>query len=417
MPQQNSFNVTDWLSQETLRLLLNKLEVAQFFNTDYNKDFKSTFAVGDTVRVNFPQMFTPNTDNSLAYTPQAINRRNTTVTIDQVSKVHFEWDDIEAALKLERPDARVRKEYLEPAAATIAQDIDSRCALFAKNHANNIVGVLGTDPTTFQSMTGSARQRLIELACPPSMEKGMIISPSINTSLVGAATSLFNPASDISKQYKEGSIGRQGGFDWYESMSIYDHTAGTWQGAVSVNTTSVTGANTLLLTCTTGDTFKQGDVIGIASVYAVNPMTRRVTTHAQTKQFVVQADVTGANSLATVTVLPVIYGPGSQYQNVDRLPTAADVVTLFPGTTSPNGKTGKNSLALHRDAFALVAVPLEMPKAVEMSSQTRDPDTGITVRFVRAWDPQLSKMVNRFDCIYGFGSLYQDNCCVRVLGA
>ena len=413
----NTFTYVDWLSQESLRLLTNKLQVAQFFNTDYNKEFTQTFAVGDTVRVNYPQQFTPSTTNDLAYDPQAINRRTTTVTIDQVSKVHFEWNDLEAALKLERGREKIAKEYLEPAMATIAQDIDSRAALWAKNNANNIVGILGTDPTTFQVMTGAARQRLIELACPPSNDKGMIISPSINTSLVGAAVALFNPASDISKQYKEGSIGRQGGFDWYESMSLYDHTAGTWAGAVTVTTTATSGASTLALTCTTGDTFKKGDVISIANVYAVNPMTRRVTTRAQTKQFVVLADVTGASSAATISVSPTIYGPGSQYQNVDRLPTASDVVTLFPGTTSPSGKVGKNSLAIHRNAFALVSVKLEMPKAVEMSSQTRDPDTGITVRFVRAWDPQESKMTNRLECIYGFGNLYSDNCAVRVLGA
>jgi hypothetical protein len=52
-----------------------------------------------------------------------------------------------------------------------------------------------------------------------------------------------------------------------------------------------------------------------------------------------------------------------------------------------------------------------------MASQTRDPQTGISVRFVRMFDPQQSKMVNRFDVCIGFGNLYNDQCAVRILGA
>jgi hypothetical protein len=112
-----------------------------------------------------------------------------------------------------------------------------------------------------------------------------------------------------------------------------------------------------------------------------------------------------------------IYGPGSQYQNVTALPPNAEPLVLFPGTSSPNGKSGINSLYFNKGAFALVGVKLETPKACEMASQQRDPETGIAVRFVRMFDPQQSKMVNRFDVLMGFGPLRPDNCAVRVLGA
>jgi hypothetical protein len=200
-------------------------------------------------------------------------------------------------------------------------------------------------------------------------------------------------------------------------MSLKRHTAGTWAGAVSIATTAVSGDTTLTLTCTSGDTFKKGDVIGVATVYAVNPQTREVTTTAQTKTWTILADATATSSTQVVSVSPTIYGPDSVYQNVNRLPTAADVVTLFPGTTSPNGKSGKQGLAINRDAFALVGVDLEIPTACEMSSRKRDPETGISVAFVRMFDPIQRKMVNRFDVLLGFGSLYSDSCAVRVLCA
>lgn len=408
----NSFNYVDWLSMESLRLLTNKLQVAQFFNTDYNKEYTKEFAVGETVRVNYP--WRPTIREGLAYAPQAIDRENTTVTVDQIFGVDFEWDSAEAALEVERGRDKIRDEYLDPAMSQIAQEIDSRCALFAKNNANNIVGVLGTDPTAFSTF-GQVRQTMLELSGLSNGKKGMVISPSVNTSMVSAAISYFNPSDAISKQYKEGSIGRNNGFDWYESMSLHRHTAGTWAGAVTINGASQSGSS-LVLTCTTGDTFKKGDVISIANVLPVNPATRR-TFGTTAKRFVVLADVTGVANAATISISPSIYGPSSNYQNVDALPANAAALTLFPGTGSPNGKAGVNSLALSRDAFALVGVKLEVPKACEMASQTRDPDTGISVRFVRMFDPQQSKMVNRFDVLIGFGRLYSDSCAVRVLGA
>ena len=47
----NTFQVVDWLCQESLRGLINNLAVASGFNTDYNDNYTKDFAVGETVRV------------------------------------------------------------------------------------------------------------------------------------------------------------------------------------------------------------------------------------------------------------------------------------------------------------------------------------------------------------------------------
>lgn len=411
----NSFNTVDWLSMESLRLLTNKLQVAQFFDTSYSKEYTKEFAVGETVRINFP--WRPGIRNGLAYNPQAVERINTTVTVDQIFGVDFEMDDIETALSVERGRERFKKEYMAPAMSQIAQEIDSRVAQFAMQNCPNIIGALGTDPSSMTTIN-QARQKMVELGgwYGDKRDRGMIIPPSVNTSLVASVQTQFNPTSEISKNYKEGSIGMAMGFDWYESMSLYEHTAGVWQTPASV---TVSGADqdgdSLLLNCTSGDTFKKGDVFSIASVNAVNPATRRSTGAART--FVVTADTTATGATVTVPIYPTIYGPGSSYQNVDALPGNAALLTLFPGTTAPSTgpKAGFNGLAMHKDAFALVGVKLQVPKAVEMASQTQDPDSGLSVRFIRAFDPIQSKMVNRFDVLMGFGRLHADACSVRVL--
>jgi hypothetical protein len=410
----NQFIFPDWVAPECLRLLTNSLEVSSYFNTDYNKEYDREFPVGEIIRVKLPQRYLIR--DGLGYSPQPINRINTTVTCNQIFGVDFEYDSFEGALRMERSKSEISEQYLKPAMAQISQEIDSRAALFAYQNANNIVGVLGTDPSTSTTFM-QARQRLKNLACPPSGKRAMIVPSAVNTSLVPALQALFNPTDELSEQYKEGSLGELWGFDWYESESLFNHTAGTWAGAVTVNGANQQGT-TLTITATAGDTFNLGDVFSIANVNQVNPMTRRkLSTIA--KQFVVTSPLTAAGGgVDVLNFSPAIFGPGSQYQNVDALPATSAALTLFPGTTSPNGKSGAQALWLHKDAFAMVGVKMEMPSAVEpVSFQMRDPKTGIAIRFIRAWDQIQSKMTNRWDTVIGFGQLYADSCAGRVLCA
>jgi hypothetical protein len=408
----NTFQYADWLTMESLRLLKNKLTVAKFFNTDINKEYTREFPVGETVRVKLPHRFTIR--EGIGYSPQPITRIYTTVTLDQIFGVDFEWDSAEAALKMERGQEAVRREYIEPAMAQIAQEIDSRAARWAYQNASLVVGALGTDPTALATI-GAVRQKLIEQACPPEGKKGLIIAPSVNTALVDAFKGLFQDGDAIARQYTEGYLGRLQGFDVFESMSLYRHTAGTWASSVTVNGANQSGS-TLVVSCTNGDTFKRGDKISIANVLPVNPMTRRAYGTAP-KTFTILQDVTASGTSATLTISPAIYGPGSQYQNVSALPANGAALTLWPGTSSPNGKSGTVNVAVHEDAFALVGVKLELPKSAELASQTRDPQTGLSVRFVRMFDPQLSRMINRFDVLLGFGNLYPDSCAVAIASA
>jgi len=407
----NLIEVVDMITMRSLRRLINRLQVAEIFNTDQNKEYQRDFAIGETLRVKLPQRYLIR--DGIGWTPQPIDRRHTTVTMDQIFGVDFSWDDVEAALRLERGMDEIEREYIAPAIDAIAQEVDSRAALWAYLNTNNVVGILGTNPTD-TSIAGAARQRMIENACPPG-EYRMIVTPGTMTSIVNGGVTLFNDREEISKAFKEGYYGRARQFDWYESMSLYSHTSGVWAGTVETSSAGQSGSS-LALTATTGDTFLVGDVFNIAGVFNVNPSTRRST--GTLKQFRVVANVTAAASAATITIDPPIVGPGSQYQNVSALPGNGADLTMFPGTAAPTtAHSGMQNLALHRDAFMLVSGKLALPKAVEFSSQKRDPQTGITIRLVKAWDVQTSSMKTRFDVLMGFGNAYNDQCAVRVLSA
>lgn len=408
----NNFLNVSWISPEVLRLLVNFLTVGEYFNTDYKKEFDRDFAVGETIQVKFPQRFIP--VDGMGYQPQALNRISTTISLDQWIQVAYEVDDLEAALKMERSKAEIREQYLEPLAAAFSQEIDTRAAQFAKNNTNNVVGVLGTDPTGVSTYY-NARRRLKELACPPG-KRALCISSSMMSTFGQNITTFFQPPDELSKMFKEGALGTAAGFDWYESNSLFQHTAGTWAGAVTVTGGGQSGS-TLSITGTNADTFKQGDKFSIANVNQVNPMTRRIPGPTQVKQFTVVQDFTLTAGPDTITFFPAIFGPGSQYQNVDALPAGGAALTLWPGTGSPNGKIGTVGLALSRYAFAMVGAKLFHPTSTELTDGKSDPKTGLSWRFVKAWDPVRSMQIQRADMLLGFGNLFQDNGACAVVGA
>lgn len=411
----NQFLDTNWVSMEVLRLLINDLTVAEYFNSDWEKDFKQEFAVGATIQVKFPQTFTIR--DGLGYTPQGINRISTTISLDQIFGADFEWDDYEYAVNAERSEEEIREQYLSPLAAQLAQEWDSRAALWATNNTSNVVGILGTDATAVNTYY-QARRRLKEKAVPAG-KKCFIWSSSMMQSLGQNITTLFQPGDEIAHAFKEGYLGRLAGFDVFESNSLYSHTAGTWAGAVTVNGGNQSGTS-LAITCTAGDTFLQGDKFSILNVNAVNPRTRRISGPATAQNFVVTQNLTGlgsGNAADVLSILPPIYGPGSQYQNVDSLPAGGAALTLWPGTALPNGKVGTVGLALSKQAFAIAGMKLYKPKAVEMASAVQDEQTGIPVRMVLAWDPVRSMQVHRADTVGGFGNLYQDNGALAIAGA
>jgi hypothetical protein len=196
-------------------------------------------------------------------------------------------------------------------------------------------------------------------------------------------------------------------------MSLYTHTAGTIASTYTVSGAGQSGSS-LLVNCTNGDTFKQGDKLSINLVNGLNPMTRRTTNRA--RQFTITQDVTSTGSTATVPIFPQIIGPGSPYQNVDALPGNGATITHWPGTASPNGKVGPLGIAFTKNAFACVGGRLPMPKkgTKELAEEYTDPRTGITISFIVDFMTREREFDNRMDCLMGFGVMWAEFCSVLI---
>jgi len=413
---QNVLEVSDWLTLECLRLLKNELFIGGGFNSDFASQYTQEFAVGETIRVPLP--WRPIGGEGMTYDPEPIDRRHYTITVDKVPHVHFEWNSVEQALRLTRGREAVSEQILKPAMQKMRQKIEQYAANWAAIHSPNVVGTLGTNPTTL-GFAGSARSQLLEMGGWTGKKRTCAIAPSVMEAIALAATvttPLFNPGDEISTAFKEGYLGRNGGWEMAESMSLKQHTAGTWASAVTISGSDQTGSS-LLVACTSGDTWKAGDKVSIAGRYRVNPGTLASIT-SRVFTFTVLEDVTASAGTATLSISPAIEGPGSGYQNISVLPQNGDVLTLWPGTSSPNGKSGALGVLFNRDAFALCGVKLANPeKGAEIASQNRDPETGIAVAFIRAFDYDERRWINRFDALLGFGDFYNQNCSVVLAGA
>src|ERR1700690_182811 len=136
-----------------LWFLQNALEVASMFNSEWEAEFGKTYPVGSSFQIKLPQSWL--VTDGLGYDPQGINRISTTVNLDQIFGIHFEWDSYERLVKMERSQEELEENYLFPAARQLAQEVDSRAALFAYQNASNVVGALGTDASTINTFAAA----------------------------------------------------------------------------------------------------------------------------------------------------------------------------------------------------------------------------------------------------------------------
>ena len=152
----------------------------------------------------------------------------------------------------------------------------------------------------------------------------------------GALLNNFTPVfnEDIVRQ---SAIGHLSYFDIFQSQNIIAHVAGAGPTLHSGDTLTVNGTvssgNTIVLAGATDSVtnyFLPGDLISIAGVTSVNPLSRAST--GQNAQFVITAPASSSGSGAiTITVSPsIISATSSPLQNVSNAVLTGSAVTVVP---------------------------------------------------------------------------------------
>jgi hypothetical protein len=213
--------------------------------------------------------------------------------------------------------------------------------------------------------------------------------------LIQDTKTLFNNQGEISKQYKEGFVGRQSGFDFMENTLWPGHTCGSEDGNYVVNTSTGITSGTATITTTAGaGTVNVGDIFTVVGVNSVHPETKADTGVLQ--QFVVTALASAAGAWA-VSPTPITSGAK---QNIVINSAGSGKTVVVAGTAS--GADG-TSLLYQKDAFTFVTADLVMPNGVDFAR--REVMDGISMRIVRAYDINNDMLPCRIDVLYGYKTL------------
>lgn len=381
------------VTRKALMILHQKLTFIGSINRQYDDSFaKSGAKIGDSLKIRLPNEYVVRSGATLS--AQDTAETSTTLQVATQKGVDLNFTSTDLTLSMDDFASRI----LEPAMSVLAANIEADALTMRKD----VYNIVDNDAAalTFKNMM-QARQMLNDNLAPPDNNRSIILSTGHEVTLVDALKGLFNDSSNISKQYREGMMGRTAGFDFSASTQMTDHQTGTAAKTTGylVNGATQTGAALTVDTGTT--TFLAGDVITLAGVYRVHPETKVSTGVLQ--QFVVTAN-SGA-SATSLAISPAIVTSGAR-QNVSASP--ADNAAIVKVGAGANEMLG-GSLAFHKDAFTFATADLVMPTGVDFSA--REVYDGISMRVVRQYDINNDKFPTRLDVLYGFKTIRPQLAC------
>lgn len=358
-------------------------------------DGKNGFKSGDTIYTSIPPRYVPTQDNlDITSTIQDTVEEKAALVADKTETVGMKLNSLELATKVDVANAL--KRYGIPAAESVAQNMEARCFEIAANATYNFTGTAGSNTFTVSDVL-AGRTKLNQDLCPLK-DRMLFMNSASGAEAIDARKGLFQSSEEIKKQYENGYIGRADGFDWMETELVSAHTNGTDTDPAAVNDASFTeGSSTLTIDAlgAGSDTITKGTVFTIAGVNKVHPITKADLGVLQ--QFVVTADFTASSGGGDLSISPAIYAASGGLQNVTALPADNAVVTFATGSAST---TYAQNLALHKNAFKMVTLPLYAPKGEEVvATETVD---GITVNLVSGFDVRTREVITRLDVLYAF---------------
>lgn len=389
----NTLLTPTMITRKALMILHQKLTFIGNINRQYDDSFaKSGAKIGDSLKIRLPNQYVVRSGATLS--TQDTTETSTTLQVATQKGVDLNFTSVDLTLSLDDFADRI----LEPAMAVLAANIEADALSMRKD----VYNIVDNDAAAISFKNAlQARKALNDNLAPQDNNRCVILDTNHEVVLVDALKGLFQDSSAIAKQYREGAMGRTGGFDFYASTQMTAHTTGTAAKTTGylVNGGSQTGAALTVDGGTT--TFLVGDIITLAGVYRVHPETKVSTGELQ--RFVITANSgTSATSLA---ISPAISTSGAT-QNVSGSPADnAAIVKVGAGAS----ETYSGSLAFHKDAFTFATADLVMPKGVDFAA--REVYDGISMRVVRQYDINNDKFPTRLDVLYGFKTIRPQLAC------
>lgn len=388
------------ITNEALRILHQKLRFIGTIDRQYDSRFAQSGAkIGTSLQVRKPNQFTVSSGRTLDL--QDVTEEYETINVTTQKHVDFAFDSSELTMTIDNFSER----YLEPIMSVLAARMEADAMTMYKDVWNEVSDI-GAAISLKNVLQG--RQKMVDDLTPEG-KWSVQLNTLDNVNLVDALKGLYQDSTQISKQYREGLVGRTAGFDFYENTHTPFHTTGTDDGTGDYLTdtpgTSQTGSSIHI--DTGAGTFKKGDIVTIGGVYRLHPETKENT--GQLQRFVVTADYAGGEG--DLQISPAIVASGGR-QNVSNAAAHGQAVSKVEsdGSTAIGASADYTiSLAYAKEAFTFVTADLVMPKGVDFSA--RQVYDGISMRVVRQYDINNDLYPTRIDVFYGYKTLRPQFAC------
>lgn len=418
MTGSNTISVASILSKYIPAVLQNNLVTLKLSSRPFEADFNmepNGYNVGNTIRFRRPTYV--NSRTGVVFQPQALTEREATITLNKPIGSDFNLPILQLTTDMDS-QMQIMDRVIEPGIRKTANDIDKDVINGLMTSVYNVSGNAGATVGSWP-VFDLAKTKLVQFGVPETYCG--ILNPKDRHYLQSSMVNFFNTSFNSEIGVK-GTLGETSGIMCYESQNLNaTHTNGSFaaSGNVTIRVAAANGDSTLSLqgfTASTANVLLAGDIIRVASVYALNIMNQQAigSSTDDLATFIVQSPVTSdASGFATVTVSPVItFSTGNPYNNVSALPAVNAVVTLVGGANA----TYTNNFIFSKDCIQFVMKPYFKPQGLPAgaTSVVNDKKTGIAFNVTQGFDIINYQNPIRIDFLYGF--IILPEYCVRLIG-
>jgi hypothetical protein len=375
----NTFLTPDVIAREALVLLQSNLVSQRLFSRRYEADLNAGAKVGDSIRIRRRSDGVVDEYNGTSITVRDIVETNLSLVLEKHFDASIRITDRERTLDL----VDFSEQVLAPRMVEMGERIDSYC-LTKLTQLPNVAGPSEDAPAALPNSIGSMAlvEKTLNDQKVPLFPRYQIASTTYKATLLSVDSFVEVNKSGATDALRRAEIGEIMGFETFMGQNVptSTFTSGTQTSAVLDN-----GAG--------GNTNNQANAISIvvdgAAVATGTLLAGDILSIAGYGNVTVKTPVTFASSAATVAIVEPLRS--SLTDNA--------AVTVYDG----GGNTRQcHGAVFHPDAFAFVAVPLDLPVSAD-ASYISDPATGLSIRAVYDYDRDRKSDVLSLDILVGAG--------------
>ena len=385
------------ITKEATAVLHDKLALAKKAVRRYQGEFGNKSAqIGNAVSIRKPAKFAVGTTADVTSLASVTEEDFVTLTCDKRRNVLLNFTSLDLSLSI----GDFRTQFLNPAISRLVREVELEGFKALKTTPQIRYGRTVTSALSlldYVKMNAILTTRLI-----PEEGRSLYASAMDQAEVVNANKGLFQDASELSKQYRDGYMGMSGGFAWIGSENTQNLTFGAVQP--TAGTLTGTCAQEAVILAVTGmgtsPVVKAGTAFTVAGCYAIDPETQESLGYLYT--FIAASDVTlsssGAGNITTTTKMRTT-AESITKATVSALPQSGAVITPVElGTIA--SKTGRMVYGIHDNALALATIELAQPP--ESGAGSYESFEGIGLRVWQFSNGLTDTIRTRIDIQFGW---------------